>query len=114
MDELTLRAQLAKTLHREDVPEPLWQRLVRKDFVKDAQDQGFENGMQNLVDEARDLLDLLAALSEHRKPPGRIPQTVYEEEDLLNSTELKRTRALALYLARQAATTPLVRDFRME
>src|SRR5262249_45922503 len=87
-----------------------WEHLVKRNFVAEAQ----EFGIEVLVDEARYQLQLTRGGSGRLSPPGRTSTEEQAVEDLLHPTERDRANTLAIYLARQAATLPLVRRFRMD
>jgi hypothetical protein len=60
-DTPDLRAWLASQLKLKDVPEEIWDKLVKSRHVTEAQDPDLAKGRENLLTEARDLIRIYRA-----------------------------------------------------
>ena len=60
-DTSELRVWLASHLKVEDVPETIWDDLVEEEYVKDAQNLGFPDGREELLRQARTLMNAYRA-----------------------------------------------------
>jgi hypothetical protein len=118
MNEAALREWLAKKLKRDDVPDELWEYLVRVGYVEDAE---VTENRSSLLEAAREQLRLARVLQPlvspartntpyTEKPPIR--ERVDKVTPRHSDYEKGRTEALAEYLAFQASRNPLVQRFR--
>src|SRR5215203_2563123 len=116
-----LKRWLARRLRMDDVPAPLWQLLLEDHWVEDARDPDYQDGKEELLRRARQLLEYsremgssgpgdgrsfaeTAAKGQHRYVPRFLPgNPVYERAD-----------AISLYLAKVADNDGAVRQFRLE
>jgi hypothetical protein len=60
-DTSEIRVWLVSQLKLEDIPEPIWDDLVEEGYVKDAQNLGLPDGREELLRQARRLLNAYRA-----------------------------------------------------
>src|ERR671910_2357657 len=72
-DTFELRAWLASQLGLQDVPQAIWNLLLKNGEVGDAQDPGYKNGKRVLLKQARELLKIYRAVSGTQKTRKRQP-----------------------------------------
>ncbi len=109
MEDKRLRAQVAKALNRDDVPDSTWDVLQDKGFVADASISPAAS--KELIDFARallpygDLMDAPPSIKRERKKPKELGEGIGEHE-------LVRARAMGAGIAYACALDTRVRDFR--
>jgi hypothetical protein len=118
MNEAALREWLAKKLKRDDVPDELWEHLVRVGYVEDAE---VTENPSSVLEAAREQLRLARVLQPLVSPartntPYTDKPAIRERADKVtprhSDYEKGRIEALAEYLAFQASRNPLVQRFR--
>ena len=93
---LDLRRWLARRLHRDDVPQALWDNLCEDGYISDVEwDKA--GAREDIVAVAKNKLALAARLAARRSPPGRTKGTRPVSE--LTPQERARADALADYVA---------------
>lgn len=99
MTEELLRARVSRDCGRRDLPDTIWARLVRKEFVKDvlrvSDREDRDAAYRNIVEEARDLLDNGYGGGQPVLPPDHSADKRYPVA-LLALTEAEEQRALVV------------------
>lgn len=108
MNEKQLRADVAKGLKLDDVPDALWKYLEGREHVKEVLD-GFTE-VADLINEAKTQRRLSQQLANRKAPPGRKPRTSHIPK--LQDAELARAQSLSECLGHFVATIPRVRRVR--
>jgi len=114
MDEAALRDWVAKRSPGfrklpAELQEKLWQEVKEEDFVATALEPDLPDAKDELVKKVECIVDRMKSWLERPSLPGRNRQK--ETAPILRPNERTRAEAFSVYIAKQAATTALVRRF---